>query len=378
MSEEYQQIKFPCVYMRGGTSKAVVFNRKDLPSDQALWPEIFLKVMGSPDAKQIDGMGGAAQITSKIAVVSPSSDPSYDVDYTFFQIGVDTPLVDDHINCGNISCAVGPYAVDEGMVPAKEPITVVRVFNTNTQKIIEEHVPVRHGRAMTTGSTHITGVPGTGAGMDVFFENPGGATTGKLFPSGHERDILYPVGYPAIEATLIDCSNPVIILRAKDLGLTGKEIDVFRSDKELLKHIEAIRSQAAVLYGFVEQAEEATEASLAKPKVAIISSPQDFITSDGKMVSKQSMDLCSRIVSVGALHKTHPITSGIALAAAANRSGTIAAELVRPGWKGKALRIGHPYGILTIKIEMDGKNVAKAGTVRTARRIMDGFVYINE
>lgn len=334
--------------------------------------------MGTPDPKQIDGMGGAAQITSKIAVVSPSGSSKYDVNYTFFQIGVDSPIVDDHVNCGNISCAVGPFAVDEGLVEAHEPITIVRILNTNTGKYIEEHVPTRNGKALTTGTAQITGVPGTGAGMDIFFENPEGATTGKLFPTGNVKDVLHPVGYPEIEATLIDCSNPVVILRAKDLGLDGGEIEAFRNDHELLRHIEAIRCQAAVRYGFVERAEDATVLSLARPKVAVISAAHVYLDSENNTISGESMDICSRVISVGALHKTHPITSGIAIAAAANTPGTLAAEIVSHSFQGSELRIGHPYGVLPIKIVMDQGTVVKAGAVRTARRIMEGFVYINE
>ena len=371
-------MKLKCAYMRGGTSKAVFFHEKDLPADHSKWPEIFMKVMGTPDAKQIDGMGGAAQITSKIAVIAPSGNDAYDVDYTFFQIGVDAPIVDDRVNCGNISCAVGPFAVDEGLVEAREPVTVVRVYNTNTGKYIEEHVPVRNGAALTSGNVRITGVPGSGAGMDIFFENPGGATTGKLFPTGHVRDILKPIGYPEVEATLIDCSNPVMILRAEDLGLNGGEISEFRNNQELLQHIEAIRCQAAVEYGFVDRAEDASALSLAKPKVAVISAAHDFMDAEGNRIPGESMDLCSRVISVGAFHKTHPITSGIALAAAASIPGTLAAELVDSSWPGRELRIGHPYGVLSIKIVMDGEHVVKAGTVRTARRIMDGYVYIND
>lgn len=371
-------MKLKCVYMRGGTSKAVFFHKKDLPEDQRIWPELFMKVMGTPDPKQIDGMGGAAQITSKVAVVAPSERPDCDVDYTFFQVGVDAPVVADNLNCGNISCAVGPFSVDEGLVEIHEPMTVVRVYNTNTGKVIEEHVQVRNGKACTKGETSIMGVPGTGSGIDVFFENPGGAATGKLFPTGKVRDILSPKGYPEIEATLIDCSNPVMILRAKDLGLDGGETECFRSDKELLARIEAIRSEAAVRYGFVKNAEDATEKSLAAPKVAIISKAHDFFCDDGKVVKESDMDICSRVISVGAFHKTHPITSGIALAAAAATPGTIAREIVGDSWNQKLLRVGHPYGILPIKIVMDGNRVIKAGTVRTARRIMDGTVYIED
>ena len=371
-------MKLKCVYMRGGTSKAVFFHKKDLPENTSMWPELFMKVMGTPDPKQIDGMGGAAQITSKVAVVAPSERPDCDVDYTFFQVGVDAPIVADNLNCGNISCAVGPFAVDEGLVPVREPVTIVRVYNTNTQKIIEEHVPVKDGKALTKGDASIMGVPGTGAGMDIFFEKPGGAATGKIFPTGNVRDILEPEGYPAVEATLIDCSNPVMILDSRVLGLDGGEIEPFRSDQKLLAHIEAIRSAAAVKYGFVEQAKDATEKSLAAPKVAVISKPHDFVGSDGNLISGDRMDICSRVVSVGAFHKTHPITSGIAIAAAASIPGTVAWNMIGDHWDHKTLKIGHPYGILPIKIVMNGNDVAKAGTVRTARRIMDGYVYVED
>ena len=371
-------MKLKCVYMRGGTSKAVFFQKKDLPENISIWPNLFMKVMGTPDSKQIDGMGGAAQITSKIAVVAPSEQPDCNVDYTFFQVGVDAPVVADNLNCGNISCAVGPFAVDEGLVTAEEPITIVRVYNTNTQKVIEEHVPVKAGKALTKGDASIMGVPGTGAGMDIFFEQPGGAATGKLFPTGNVRDVLEPEGYPPVEATLIDCSNPVMILTSDKLGLDGGEIEPFRSDKKLLNHIEAIRSAAAVKYGFVKQAKDATEKSLAAPKVAIISRPHDFKGSDGNIIRGENMDICSRVMSVGSFHKTHPITSGIAVAAAASIPGTVAWDLIGENWDHKTLKIGHPYGILPIKIVMDGDHVAKAGTIRTARRIMDGYVYIEE
>lgn len=371
-------MKLKCVYMRGGTSKAVFFRKEDLPEDKNLWAELFMKVMGTPDPKQIDGMGGAAQITSKIAVISESKRADCDVDYTFFQVGVDVPVVADNVNCGNISCAVGPYAVDEGMVCPIEPITVVRIYNTNTDKVIEEHVPVKNGKALTKGTDWIMGVPGMGAGMDLFFENPGGASTGKLFPSGHVTDMLKPNGYPEIEVTLIDCSNPVMIVKSEDLGLDGGEIEPFRSDRKLLDHIEAIRCEAAVKYGFVEKASDATEKSLAAPKVAVISKSHDFVGSDGNVIKETDMDICSRVISVGAFHKTHPITSGIALAAAAAIPGTVVWNLIGDKWNHHLLRVGHPYGILPIKIVMDGEYVVKAGTIRTARRIMDGYVYVND
>ena len=180
--------KYPCVYMRGGTSKAVFFHEKDLPEDRSKWDEIFLKVMGTPDVKQIDGMGGTVSSTSKIAVISPSDREDVDVNYTFRQVDIVIPRVDGSANCGNISSAVGPFAIDEGLVPAVEPITVVRILNTNTNKIIEEHVRVKDGKAMVHGDEVIKGVPGTGSRIDMYFEDPAGSKTGKLFPTGQMKE----------------------------------------------------------------------------------------------------------------------------------------------------------------------------------------------
>ena len=370
-------MKIPCVLMRGGTSKAVVFHKKDLPEDQSLWDNIFLKIMGSPDAKEIDGLGGAHPTTSKIAVISKSESPDYDIDYTFYQVAVDVPQVSDNLNCGNISSAVGVFAIDEGLVEAKEPITILRIYNTNTKKFIEEHVRVENGKAKVKGDTSITGVPGTASPIDVLFEQPGGCTTGKLFPTGNKRDILSPKGYSPIEVTAIDCSHPAVLIPAQSLGLTGTEIENFRSDQELLDYIEAIRSEAAVKYGFVEHAEEATEKSLAAPNVAIISKPQSYVGTNGNYISEDQMDICSRVVSVGAFHETHPITTGIAVAAASKIPGTVAYELARKTDR-EAIRIGHPYGILEMAIVVDGEEVVKGGTVRTARRLMEGIAYITD
>lgn len=370
-------MKIPCTLMRGGTSKAVFFHEKDLPKDRSLWNNLFLKVMGSPDPKQIDGLGGAHPTTSKLAVIAKSKNPDWDIDFTFFQVAVDVPQVSDNLSCGNISSAVGAFAIDEGLVEAKEPVTVVRVYNTNTKKFMEEHVRVKDGKAMTTGDAQITGVPGTGSPVDMLFERPDGCTTGKLFPTGNKKDILYPKGYDPVEVTIIDCSHPATLIPAEALGLKGTEIEPFRSDKALLDHIEAIRCEAAVKYGFVERAEEATEKSLAAPNVAILSAPQDYIRGDGIEMHAEDMSICSRVVSVGAFHETHPITTGIAVATAIKIPGTVAYEKARKE-EGEDVMIGHPYGTLPMKIFMDGENVLKSGTVRTARRLMDGYVYINE
>lgn len=370
--------KYPCVYMRGGTSKAVFFHEKDLPEDKGEWEEIFLKVMGTPDVKQIDGMGGTVSSTSKIAVISPSDREDVDVNYTFRQVDIVIPRVDGSANCGNISSAVGPFAIDEGLVPAVEPVTVVRILNTNTDKIIEEHVRVENGHAMVHGDEVIKGVPGTGSRIDMYFENPAGSRTGKLFPTGQKKEIFDVPGYGPAEVTVLDCSNPMVFIKASDLGIKGTELVELNQNKDVMEHIERIRGMAAVKCGFVENWEEARTKSTSAPKVSIVSAPQDYVDMDGNRVKAEDMDICVRAVSVGALHKAYPMTVAVGTGSAARIAGTIVSEIAVNDKGADVVRLGHSSGITDVDIKMDGENVLKGGVTRTARRIMDGYVYIRE
>ncbi len=369
--------RIPCVYMRGGTSKAVIFHEKDLPVDKSKWDSIFLKVMGSPDVKQIDGMGGTVSSTSKIAIIKKSERPHADVDYTFCQVDIDIANVDYRANCGNISSAVGPFAIDEGLVEIHEPITVVKVFNTNTGKYIEEHVRVSDGRAEVYGDTSIQGVPGTGSAIDMFFMNPGGATTGELLPTGNASDTVYLPDGKAIRVSIVDCSNAVVFINASDLGMYGTELTEVNSNKGLLQKIEYIRGQAAVACRLVESVEKAATESTSVPKVAIISKSQTYTDMDGKKVDRENMDICVRAISVGKLHKAYPMTVAVCTGAAAHIKGSIVHELFDDNVPQK-INLGHASGVTPVFIDYDGTNVIRGGVVRTARRIMDGFVYIKE
>lgn len=372
--------KYPCVYMRGGTSKAVIFHEKDLPEDKGLWDDIFLKVMGTPDVKQIDGMGGTVSSTSKIAIVSPSDREDADVNYTFKQVDIVIPRVDGSANCGNISSAIGPFAIDEGLVEAVEPITVVRVLNTNTNKIIEEHVRVKNKRAMVHGDEVIKGVPGTGSRIDMYFEQPGGAVTGKLFPTGNKKDIFDVPDFGSIEVTVIDCSNPIVFIRAKDLNIKGTELVELNNNKEVMEHIERIRCIAAEKCGFVDNWEQARTKSTSVPKVSIISIPQDYEDMDGNNIKASEMDLCCRAVSVGKLHKAYPMTVAVGTGAAARISGTVVNEIacMSKNYGKDVIVLGHSSGTTEVDMKMDGEEVLKGGVTRTARRIMDGFVYVRD
>lgn len=368
--------KYPCVYMRGGTSKAVIFHKEDLPADESKWDEIFLKVMGTPDVKQIDGMGGTVSSTSKIAIIAKSKRPDADVDYTFRQVDITEPTVGKNANCGNISSTVGPYAVDEGLVKAVEPVTVVRVFNTNTKKLIEEHVRVKDGRAEVYGNTSIKGVPGTGSPIDMFFMDPGGAATGKLLPTGNKKDVLDVPGYGKIEVSIVDCSNPAVFVRAKDLGIKGTELTELNANKQVMEHIERVRCLAAQKMGLVEHWEEARTQCTSIPKAVFVSEPQDYVDMDKNQVKAADMDICVRAISVGAVHKAYPMTITVCTGSAAMLEGTIVNEIAKPKPGQKTLNLGHSSGVTDVTMEMDGDKVIKGGVLRTARRIMDGYVYV--
>jgi 2-methylaconitate cis-trans-isomerase PrpF len=361
--------------MRGGTSKAIFFQEKDLPINKAEWPGIFMKVMGTPDIKQIDGMGGGVSSTSKIAVISRPTRSDADVDYNFFQVDIVIPNVDSSANCGNISSAVGAYVVDEGLIPAVEPETVVNIHNVNTGKIIEEHVPVKNGRAQVDGDTRIDGVPGSGAPIQVLFVDPGGSKTGSLFPTGKKREILEISGN-TMQATIIDCSNPVLIITAQDLGITGTELTELNDNKSLMARIETARGLAAEKLGFVRNWRDASTQSTSIPKVCIISPPQDYMDMGGGLVSASTMDVCARAISVGCLHKAIPLTVAVAAGSAARIPGTLIHDVIRSDLASGIVRIGHSSGVIQIRAVVEGDRVLKAGAVRTARRIMDGFVYI--
>jgi len=368
--------KYPCVYMRGGTSKAVIFHKKDLPEDQSQWKEIFLRVMGTPDVKQIDGMGGTVSSTSKIAVISPSERPGIDVDYHFFQVDIKNPNVSDNLNCGNISSAVGPFAIDEGLVKAVEPVTVVRIYNVNTDKVIEARIQVEGGKAAVYGDAAIKGVPGTGSPIELYFEHPGGAATGKPFPTGKRMEVFEIPGYGPIDVSVVDISNPAVYVRARDVGMTGTELTELNNNREIMEHLERIRCVAAQKMGYVERWEDARTQCTSVPKIGMLSEPQDYVDMDGNQVRAADMDLCCRMISVGTMHKAYPMTYAVGTGSAAMLPGTIAHELARPTHGDGRIILGHASGCTLVNVELKGEEIEKAGIIRTARRIMDGTIYI--
>jgi hypothetical protein len=373
--EEMKRI--PCVIMRGGTSKGIFIMANHLPQDKQRRDKAIMAIFGSPDVRQIDGLGGADPLTSKLAIIGPSSHPEADVDYTFAQVGINQPVVDYSGNCGNISSAVGPFAIDEGLVNAVEPVTRVRIHNTNTSKILEAEVEVIDGRAKVTGDCRIAGVPGTGSKIMLNFAGTAGSVTGKLLPTGNVVDTI-KTSSGTIEVSIVDCANPMVFVRATDMGIIGTESpQAINSNPELLSRLEEIRSTVAVLIGMARTPQEATEKSPAFPMIAMVSKPSDYEDfTSGKLISSQDVSLVSRLMFMQVLHKTYAGTGTVCTGAAAKISGTIVNEMIVESDSAETVRIGHPAGVISLEARVKEGQVERAAFSRTARRIMEGYVWV--
>ena len=370
--------------MRGGTSRALFFRREDLPADIASQDKILLAALGDPDpsGRLVNGLGGPISSTNKVAIVSPRPGEPNTVDYTFAQGSHKSSSIDRESNCGNISSAVGPYAIDYGLVEAREPETIVRIYNTNTKKYIIAHVQVENGQAKVEGDYAIASVPGTGARVALDFESPGGARTGKLLPTGKPQEILETES-EKITVSIVDAANPFVYVRARDLGLTGIETPKqIEAHPGLMPRLEQIRAAATVKMGLARDAKEATEKFRSAPKIAFVVEPAEYQV-DGLMVAASEIDVVVRMLSMGAAHGAIPITGAVGTAGAARIEGTVVYEMIPPARKqSSAVRLGHAGG--TIEVEattrLEGTEMKyDRGTVyRTARRIMDGYIYIPE
>lgn len=378
-----EQKRIPCVLMRGGTSRGLFVMRNELPADPELRDRVILRMFGSPDVRQIDGIGGADPLTSKLAIIGPPTRQDADVDYTFAQVSIDRPFVDYAGNCGNISAAVGPFAIDEGLVDAVEPITRVRIHQTNTRCILVAEVPVVNGRAAVEGECHIDGVPGTGACIRLDFSRTAGAVTGSLLPTASPRDRLELPDGKAIEVSVIDAGTPTVFVRARDLGLRGTEAPAeIDGDRPLLERIERIRGTVAARLGIVERPDQAAEKSPYLPFFALIGEPTDDAAPlAGRAVRAEEVDFTARLLFMLRTHKAYPVTGAVATGAAARIPGTIVHELAKPeSLRRPEVRIGHPAGVLALEVAVlsDGESfrLEKAAIIRTARRIMEGYILV--
>ena len=378
------QRKIPAVFMRGGTSKAIVFRRDDLPEDRVEWDRIFLAALGSPDpnGRQLNGMGGGISSLSKICIVGPSERPDADVDFTFAQVGVDKEVVGYGANCGNMSSAIGPFAVDEGLVTVAGDEATVRIYNTNTDKIIHARFALDGGLAAVEGDFELPGVAGEGAPVRMEFRDPGGAATGRLLPTDNVIDAIEVPGLATVEASLVDAANPCVFVEADALGVTGTEAPAhIDAMTEVMENLESVRTRAAVMMGIAKTPAEATEKFPSVPFVGMVAGPQDADILSGKKVSAADGDLTARVVSSGNVHRALPLTGAMCLAVAARIDGTVVHRHLRPsaGDDGD-IRLIQPSGILpvacTVNRTADGWVAEQTAVTRTQRRLFEGRVLV--
>ncbi len=369
--------------MRAGTSKGIFIKQTDLPTDQTERDARILRIFGSPDIRQIDGLGGADPLTSKLAIVGAPTLDGADVDYTFGQVSYVAPKVDYSGNCGNISSGVGAYAIDKGFVKAESPYTTVRIHNTNTGKILIEKVRVEDGKPKYHGDYVIDGVPGTGEKIEIDFSNTWGSKTGKLLPTGNVIDQLDIKGLGLINCSIVDAANPMVFVKAADLSLSGTEEPAqIDKDKLICDQLEAIRGAAAVLIGMAESPAEALKNSPAFPMIAFVSEAADYVDfTTGNKIANSDVDFISRLMFMQVMHKAYAGTGTICTGAAARIEGTVVNQVMMAKQRGKSetLRIGHPSGIIEIKVAAEQKSgkwqLLKAVIYRTARKILDGVCY---
>jgi len=386
------QLRIPAVYMRGGTSKGVFFRLQDLPQAAQVPGEardrFLLRVIGSPDpyAKHIDGMGGATSSTSKTVIVAPGTRPGHDVDYLFGQVAIDKAFVDWSGNCGNLSAAIGPYAIANGFIPREripqDGIVTVRIWQANINKTIVAHVPVTNGEVQETGDFELDGVTFPAAEVRVEFMDPAAEEEGgggAMFPTGNLVDDLEVPGVGTFKATMINAGIPTIFVNAADIGYTGTELqDAINGDPKALAMFETIRAHGAMRMGLIQHLEEAGRRQHT-PKVAFVAPPADYVASSGKQVKAEDVDLLVRALSMGKLHHAMMGTAAVSIATAAAIPGTLV-SLAAGGRAHEAVRFGHPSGTLRVGAEarqVDGDwVVTKAEMSRSARVLMEGWVRV--
>jgi len=377
-----RQQRIPAVFMRGGTSKAIVFLARDLPRDRSQWDALFLAAMGSPDAnaRQLDGMGGGISSLSKVCVVGPPTHAQADIDFTFAQVLVREARVDYHSNCGNMSSAMGPFAVDEGLVRVSGDEARVVIHNTNTGKLVHAFFALDEGRAAVDGALEIPGVAGSGAPVRLEFRDPGGAATGKLLPTGNALDVLDVPGVGRVEASLVDAANACVFIDTARVGIAATESPVALDARvELMQMLESIRCSAGVAMGLGSDAEDIRERSPSIPKIGLVAEAREAVDLGGRRLAAQSGDLTARMISMGNTHRALPLTGALCLGVAARISGTVVNR--RCGAEGDGeIRILQPSGVSVVGAQVDrdrsGWHARIASVYRTQRRLFEGHVLV--
>lgn len=380
--DDADMIEVPAVLMRGGTSKALFFHEKDLPPAGPDRDRMLLRAMGSPDLMQIDGLGGSRLVTSKIAIIRPSDRPDADVIYTFAQVDTDRAVIGYNGNCGNISSAVAPFAIDEGLVATDGSEVTVRIWNTNTDKILRSRIQVKGGRARVLGDCAIPGVPGTGAEIMMDYADTVGAATGRLFPSGAVAETITLSDATEVRVTLCDVGNAGVFIRAEDLGMDGSELpDRIMADPVLPRRIAEIQARMGVACGYWTDWRSVDRPAL--PQALLVMPPTGFRTSDGRDLTAGEMDVWGRMFFLGKCHDSMSGTGSMCFAAASAVPGTVVADAMRDTrLTPDRLVIGHPLGAMSVEVEPISTSdplqtrYARLGFARTARRLMAGTLYI--
>jgi len=374
----------PCAVYRGGTSRGVYFRENDLPYSQEVRTQILLNIFGSPGSPQVDGLGGGTSSTSKAMIVGPSEVAGTDVQMLFGQVGITAPVVDWGGTCGNLTSAIGPFAIDQGLVKAVEPITEVSIYSVNTKKQVCARVPVYRGRALSEGYYSIPGIRGTGARIDLEFIDPAGALNGHLLPTGKASEQIELKDGRSFTVSIVDAVNVLVFCFAEELGIRGTELPAeLDAKREVMSTLEEIRSIAAERLGIVKDRDEATKLSPGTPKIGIISAPTEYETIAGTIVTPDEVDIVGRVFNMQMAHRSYMGGGAICTGAAAAAMGTILYELcgVKMTESGR-LRIGHPQGVMDVAVkafDADGETKIQSATIaRTARRIMEGCAYVPE
>lgn len=372
--------------IRGGTSKGVFLRETELEGfDSEMRDRVILALLGSPDLRQIDGLGGGSSTTSKVMIVGESSMPGVDLEYTFGQVSLDKPLVDYGGTCGNLTPAVGVFGINEGMVDAKGSFTRIVLFNRNTEKTVIVEMPTRDGIAESEGDLAIDGVPGTGARITARYQSPEGGVTGDLFPTGNVSDVLR-VGAKVIKCSIVDAVNPVVFVEAAGLGLRGDELpDELNGNRNVLEALEALRSEAAARARIVEDSSVATAESPGIPKVAFVAPPYDYTSVKGTVISASEINVLARIMSMQKAHPAFAVGAAICTAVAAVHPGTVVAAASRfdagpADSRTVVVSIGHPAGTMKVELAINREPgrppvVAEAVVERTARYLMRGTAF---
>lgn len=375
-----EQMQIPCVVYRGGTSRGLFFHESDLPTNEEIRAHIFLKAIGAEDASHINGLGAGTSHTSKVVIINKSDQPNIDINYNFIQLGIGNKIIDYEGTCGNLMAATGAFAVNEGLVEVDDDAesVIINVFSVNINKNITVQVPLYQGKAKVKGDYGIPGVSDSGAKFIVKIKNPGGGKTGITLPLGpkyFDSDIKY-------EYSFCDLVNPFVYLRANDLDLNGTELnhELMQNDG-LLAELEKIRVATSIKSGLSSDIEEAKYKYVALPKVAYVSEPKDYKTSDGTLIIKESYDILARMVSMKKIHRTFAMSGLLNIAGACLLEGTIPNEksrLENTNEKEKVVRIGHPEGVVSIKVmnNLNQKTIEYVGLESTARVIIKGDIFI--